>query len=64
MISIGDIIIIPTAPPHLASVVDDKVAMCEDGVVRPYPPTSTVAYTALELLKTLEEEVLRQNDAG
>lgn len=60
----GDIIIIPTAPPHLASVISETEAMCEDGVIRPYPPDATVAYTALDLLKALEEGVVKYHDGG
>lgn len=56
---IGDIIIIPTTPPHLGSVINDREAICEDGVLRPYPADATVAFTALEMIKELEQEVLK-----
>lgn len=61
---IGDIIIIPTTPLHIGSRMDDSVAMCEDGEVRPYPHNATVAYTALDMVKSLEAEVLRQHETG
>lgn len=60
MPNVGDIIIIPTDPPHVASVISETEAVCEDGVVRPYPPTATVAYTALEFLKSMEKEVIER----
>lgn len=62
--SIGDIIIIPTTPPHLASVTADGMAICEDGTSCAIPADATVAATALEIIKSLESEVLRQNGAG
>lgn len=55
---IGDIIIIPTTPPHLGSVINANEAICEDGVLRLYPAECAVAYTALELIKALEKGVL------
>ena len=61
---IGNIILIPTNPPHIASVVNDTEAVCEDGVVRPYPPDATIIASALECVQGLESEVLRQNAPG
>ncbi len=58
--TIGDIIIIPTQPPHIGSVVSETEAMCEDGVTRPYPKDAAVAYTALEFIKEVEKEVLKR----
>lgn len=52
--SIGDIIIMPTTPPHIASVVSATEAVCEDGVTRTIITGSSVAYTALEFLQALE----------
>lgn len=60
----GDIIIIPTTPPHVASVISSECAVCEDGVVRPYPLTATVAYTALEMLQSMEKEVMKAYGTG
>ena len=56
---IGDIVIIPTTPPHLGSVVSPTEAICEDGVLRHYPADATVAFTALDMIKELEQEVLK-----
>lgn len=61
---IGDIILIPTNPPHIASVISDMEAVCEDGAVRPYPPDSTLIASALECVQGLESEVLKQNAPG
>ncbi len=57
---IGDIIIIPTQPPHIASVISEAEAICEDGLTRPYPADAAVAYTAIQFIKELESEVLKR----
>lgn len=56
---IGDIVIIPTTPPHLGSVTNATEAICEDGVLRPFPADCVTAYTALDLIKELERGVLK-----
>lgn len=55
---IGDIVIIPTSPPHLGSVINTTEAICEDGVLRLLSEDCVTAYTALELIKELERGVL------
>ena len=60
---IGDIIILNTTPPHVACIVSDTEAVCEDGVLRPYPPDIQVAVAALDFIQQLEKGVLA-NGAG
>ena len=60
---IGDIVIIPSTPPHLASVINDSQAICEDGVIRTYPADAAVAVTALTMLQELEKGVVEYHDA-
>ena len=56
---IGDIVIIPTVPPHLGSITNADEAICEDGVLRPLPPDCNTVFTALEYAQELERKVLK-----
>lgn len=60
---IGDIVLVKTTPPHIASVVSEEQVVCEDGTY--LPPNSAsmeVLYTALQIVKELEKGVLGYNE--
>lgn len=61
---IGDVIILPTTPPHVATVVGDGQAMCEDGIIRPYTSSASLVCPVVEVLKEMERSVLAHDTAG
>lgn len=60
---IGDIVLVKTVPPHIASVTAGGQVVCEDGT---YLPISNecmeVLFTALQIVKELEKGVLGYNE--
>lgn len=62
---IGDIVLVNTCPPHIASVSEGGVVVCEDGTTLPIDSASMqVLYTALEVVQSLEKEVLLRHASG
>ena len=60
---IGDIVLVKTAPPHIASVTDGGPVVCEDGTHLPIDCSSMeVLFTALQIIKELEKGVLGYNE--
>lgn len=60
----GDIVLLHTEPPHIASV-SGGCFICEDGSIMTGTPVQVdVVSRALEMVKALESEVLKQNGAG
>lgn len=59
---IGDIIILNTTPPHVASIISEREAICEDGTILPYGKDALLAVSALDFIKKVEEEVLRLHE--
>lgn len=60
---IGDIVLVKTAPPHIASVTDGGQVVCEDGTHLPIDRSSMeVLFTALQIIKELEKGVLGYNE--
>lgn len=60
---IGDIVLVKTVPPHIASVTSKGQVVCEDGTYLPLNPTyMEVLYTALQVVKELEKGVLGYNE--
>ena len=61
---VGDIVIVQTAPPHIASVTNGGNAICEDGTLLPVDTACmSVLFTALEIVKELEKGVLGYGEA-
>jgi len=59
----GDIVIVDSVPPHIASVMDETHMICEDGTVLPFQGLKvTKLYDALTIIKDLERGVLQQNE--
>lgn len=62
---IGDIVLVETYPPHIASVVGPDLVLCEDGTHLPTGDLPIrVLYTALQIVQELEKGVLNYHDAG
>lgn len=60
---IGDIVLVKTTPPHIASVVSEEQVVCEDGTcLLPNSASMEVLYTALQIVKELEKGVLGYNE--
>lgn len=60
---IGDIVLVNTEPPHLASVTDDNMVVCEDGTRMHIDDTTmSVMFKALRIVEELEKGVLSYND--
>lgn len=56
---IGDIVLVNTTPPHIASVTADNQVICEDGSTMPVDPSSmSILADALSVIKELERSVL------
>lgn len=55
---IGDIVLLDTSPPHLASVTDGGRVVCEDGTCCPLDSRASLLVPALEVIKELEKGVL------
>lgn len=61
--SVGDIVLVNTIPPHLASVTSGSMVICEDGTVLPLDASiMTVLYSAMDVIKELEKGVLNHNE--
>ena len=56
--SIGDIVLVHTVPPHIASVTDGGRVVCEDGTLLPLSPSMTLLYSALDIIQELEKGVM------
>ena len=60
---IGDIVLVKTVPPHIASVTDGAQVVCEDGTHLPLDHnTMEVLFTALQVVQELEKGVLGYNE--
>ena len=60
---IGDIVLVKTVPPHIASVTGGAQVVCEDGTHLPLDPnTMEVLFTALQVVQELEKGVLGYNE--
>lgn len=60
----GDIVLLHTSPPHIASVSGSNF-ICEDGsTLTGIPVQVDIVSGALDMVKALESEVLKQNGAG
>lgn len=60
---IGDIVLVKTEPPHIASVTGEGQVVCENGDHLPLNPDSMeVLFTALDVIKELEKGVLGYNE--
>lgn len=60
---IGDIVLVKTTPPHIASVVSKEQVVCEDGThLLLDHEHMEVLYTALQIIKELEKGVLGYNE--
>lgn len=56
----GDIVLVYTTPPHIASISDSDKLVCEDGTILDAKQTSyTKLYDALEIAQSMENEVCR-----
>lgn len=62
--NIGDIVIVNTAPPHVGSVTDNNMVLCEDGSIFPLSEDMACLCDALTMVKALEKEVLARHEAG
>lgn len=59
----GDLLIVNTQPPHIASVTGSNIVICEDGTLLPYnSSTMTKVFDALDVIKELERSVLQQHE--
>lgn len=59
----GDIVLVNTSPPHLASVTDNDMVVCEDGTIMEVDHTTmSVMFEALQIVKELERGVLGYNE--
>lgn len=57
--AIGDIVLVNTSPPHIASVTGDNFVLCEDGTAMPFDcDNMPVLFDALSIVKELEKGVL------
>lgn len=62
---IGDIVITASNPPHIASITDGGQIICEDGTILHLEHTKVMPlYSALEVIQSLEKEVLRRHASG
>lgn len=60
----GDMLVVDTTPPHIASVISDTQVICEDGSVLEYDPKiMTKVFDALDVIKELERSVLQLHEA-
>lgn len=56
----GDIVLVYTTPPHIASISDGDKLVCEDGTILGAKQTTyTKLYDALEIVQSMEDEVCR-----
>lgn len=59
---IGDIVIIDRQPPHIGSVTEGGMILCEDGTTLPIDEHTSLLYTALDVIKQLERGVLESHE--
>lgn len=56
---IGDIVLVPTTPPHIAVIVADERVLCEDGTAMPYDcKLMSEVCSALDFIRQLEKGVM------
>lgn len=56
---VGDIILVHTQPPHIASVCGEDLAVCEDGTqISLHDVAYDICAEAIEVVKALERSVL------
>lgn len=61
---IGDLVLVHTVPPHLASVTSDKQLICEDGTILSGNGVCvTKVCSALQFIQELERSVLERYEA-
>lgn len=62
---IGDIALIHSTPPHIASITSGDACICEDGTVLPLSKYRiTKLCTALDVIRELERSILEQARSG
>ena len=61
----GDMLVVDTTPPHIASVISTTQVICEDGSVLEYDQRiMTKICDALEVIKELERSILQLHETG
>lgn len=61
----GDIVIVHTNPPHIASISSEGMLICEDGSrIAKDSVKCTEMYKAIDIIRSLEEEVIAYGSRG